>query len=134
MKIYKKYLNEQASKYKKEFIKDAKEIISNLVKEYKDMLGDPESFKRNVKQLQVSIITIMGTMTQENGSPAYAMYKKYMPKKFNKDLYLPKTGALESSEWMGMSDSMQFTIAREATLQYAKKNGIQINRNDIMIR
>jgi hypothetical protein len=132
--LIEKYLGEATSKYKREFIKYAYEIIENFVKVHPDMLGSPETFQANAKQLQVSIVTVMGTMSQPNGAPAYALYKKYMPKKYNKFLFDNGEANSYDSEWFSMTDDKHFTIAREATLEYAKKNKIPLSRKDIMVR
>lgn len=129
MELYEKYLTEAASKYKKEFIKYAYEIIDNMMK---SMAYGPMDFKSDAKQIQGYVVRIMETMALPEGNPNYANMKKYMPRKFNKVLFDNGEGNTYDSEWMSMTDAKQFTIAREAMLQYDKKKmNMGLKRSDL---
>lgn len=112
-----KYLGEQSSQYKKEFINYAYEIIDNYMKQN----GSKVDFLKDAKQLQSAVVRIMGTMALPEGNPNYAQMKKFIPKKYNKTLFDNGEGNTYDSEWMNMTDAKQFTIAREAMLEYNKK-------------
>jgi hypothetical protein len=72
----------------------------------------------------------MGAMAQP-GSPNYAQLKKFMPRKYNEFLFTNGDGNTYDSEWMSMTDAKQFTIAREAMLQYGKKYNVPLKRSHL---
>jgi len=78
-------------------------------------------FIEDAKQLQSIVVRIMGIMALPEGNPNYAQMKKFIPKKYNKVLFDNGEGNTYDSEWMSMTDAKQFTIAREAMLEYDKK-------------
>lgn len=128
MDLIEKYLGE-ANEYKKEFIKYAYEIIDNYMKQY----GNEINFLKNAKQLQSAVVKIMGTMVLQKGNPNYVNMKKFMPKKYNKFLFDNGEGNVYDSEWMSMTIAKQFTIAREAMLQYDKKKmKMGLKRTDLI--
>ena len=131
--LVEKYIGEArgASKYKKEFIKYANEIAVKIA--FQMWKNDPvaiETVQGQAKQIQAAIVRVMGAMAQP-GSPNYAQLKPFMPKKYNDVLFTNGDGNSYDSEWMSMTDAKQFTIAREAMLQYGKKNGVPLKRSDL---
>jgi hypothetical protein len=130
MKLYEKYIGEAASKYKKEFTKYAYEIIENYIKAN---VVSPITMKENARQLQAFVVRIMGAMALTPGSPEHGNLKKYFPKKYNQFLFDNGEGNAYESEWLSMTDAKQFTIARDAMMQYSKaKMDNILDRKDLI--
>jgi hypothetical protein len=118
MNLVEKYLGESASKYKKEFIKYAYEIIDNIIS--KTFFVTP-LMPADLKKIQSGVVTVMGFMALPEGNPNFSNNKKFMPKKFNKFLFDNGDQNTYDSEWFDMTDAKHYTIAREALLEYDKK-------------
>lgn len=93
--------------------------MNNYFKNHKDV--DKNLLKDNKKDFGRFIINVMMNMSQSENNPNY---QKYMPKKFDKELYDNGDKNTQDSYFYSMSDNEHDTIARRAIKKFMKENNI----------